>query len=78
MDEFAEGLRQALVMPGEEQERRMRQMRQQVADNNIYRWAGMLLSEAGKLVRPRLPEEGTAEGNGFHGARGRVLQEAVG
>jgi trehalose 6-phosphate synthase len=50
MDEFAEALRQALVMPVEEQEGRMRRMRQQVADNNIYRWAGMLLSEAGKLV----------------------------
>jgi trehalose 6-phosphate synthase len=49
VDEFAETLRQALAMPEEEQERRMRRMRQQVADNNIYRWAGMLLSEAAKL-----------------------------
>jgi trehalose 6-phosphate synthase len=53
VDEFAEALRQALAMPAGEQERRMRQMRQQVADNNIYRWAGMLLSEAGKLVSAR-------------------------
>jgi trehalose 6-phosphate synthase len=52
-DEFAEALRQALLMPVEEQERRMRHLRQQVADNNIYRWAGMLLSEAGKLVETR-------------------------
>lgn len=48
-DEFAEALRLALTMPEEEQERRMRHLRQQVIDNNIYRWAGMLLSEAGKL-----------------------------
>ena len=27
--------------------------KQQVSDNNIYRWAGMLLSEAGKLVEAR-------------------------
>jgi hypothetical protein len=37
-------------MPVQEQERRMRRLRAQVADNNIYRWAGMLLSAAGKLV----------------------------
>src|SRR4029077_9625282 len=53
MDEVAEALRLALVMPEEEQERRMRRMRQQIADNNIYRWAGMLLSEAGKIVEGR-------------------------
>jgi len=58
VDEFAGALRQALVMPAEEQERRMRRLRQQVEDNNIYRWAGMLLSEAGKLVGVR-QEEGT-------------------
>ena len=52
-DELAEALRQALLMPAEEQERRMRRLRQQVEDNNIYRWAGMLLSEAGKLVAAR-------------------------
>jgi trehalose 6-phosphate synthase len=57
VDEFAEALRLALTMPDEEQERRMRHMRQQVADNNIYRWAGMLLSEAGKLVEARPWEE---------------------
>ena len=57
MDEFAEALRQALVMPEEEQERRMRHMRQQVQDNNVFRWAGMLLSEAGKLVGAKQSEE---------------------
>lgn len=50
VDEFAEALRAALSMPVEEQQRRMRRLRAQVADNNIFRWAGMLLSEAGKLV----------------------------
>ena len=57
VDEFAEALRVALLMPEEEQERRMRHLRQQVVDNNIYRWAGMLLSEAGKLVEARQWEE---------------------
>jgi trehalose 6-phosphate synthase len=50
VDEFAAALRAALTMPEEEQARRMWRMRAQVADNNIYRWAGMLLSAAGKLV----------------------------
>jgi trehalose 6-phosphate synthase len=50
VDELADGLFAALTMPAEEQERRMRRMRARVLDNNIYRWAGMLLSEVGKLV----------------------------
>mgnify|MGYP000315042066 CR=1 FL=1 len=49
-DEFAEALHRALSMPAEEQEQRMRRMRTQIQDNNIYRWAGMLLSEAAKLA----------------------------
>jgi trehalose 6-phosphate synthase len=62
VDEFAEALRLALAMPEEEQERRMRRLRQRVADNNIYRWAGMLLSEAGKLVAARPWEQPLPEG----------------
>jgi len=50
VDEMAAGLYAALTMPPDEQERRMRRMRAKVQDNNIYRWAGMLLSEVGKLV----------------------------
>jgi trehalose 6-phosphate synthase len=57
IDEFAEALRLALTMPVEEQERRMARMRQEVADHNVYRWAGMLLSEAGKLVQARASTE---------------------
>jgi trehalose-6-phosphate synthase len=47
---LANGLYTALRMPLEEQETRMRRMRAHVADNNIYRWAGQLLSAVGKLV----------------------------
>lgn len=50
VDKLAAGLHAALTMPAEEQERRMRRMRAQVDDNNIYRWAGVLLSEASKLA----------------------------
>jgi trehalose 6-phosphate synthase len=61
VDAFAETLRQALLMPPEEQERRMTRMRRHVADNNIYRWAGMLLSEAGKLAQALPAEPGAVE-----------------
>jgi trehalose-6-phosphate synthase len=40
-------------MPAEEQEQRMVRLRQEVATNNVYRWAGMLLSEASKLMQAR-------------------------
>jgi len=39
-----------LTMGVEEEERRMRRLRAQVADHNIYRWAGQLLSAIGKMV----------------------------
>jgi trehalose 6-phosphate synthase len=75
VDEFAETLLQALTMPEAEQERRMRQLRAQVEDNNIYRWAGMLLSEAAKLVPPA--EEVAAEGNGVPGVADGAVAPAV-
>jgi trehalose 6-phosphate synthase len=55
VDGFAEALRAALTMPPEEQGQRMRRLRAEINDNNIYRWAGMLLSEASKLVDARQP-----------------------
>jgi trehalose 6-phosphate synthase len=57
IDEFAEALRLALTMTAEEQEQRMARMRQEIADHNVYRWAGMLLSEASKLVQARQAAE---------------------
>jgi len=55
IDQLAEAYQTALRMPAGEQKRRMRRMRRQVADNNIYRWAGMLLSAAGRFVEPEAP-----------------------
>lgn len=49
LDRMAEALHTALTMPADEQQQRMKRMRAQVRDNNIYRWAGMLLSEALKI-----------------------------
>jgi len=35
---------QAIEMPPEERARRMKKMRAVVAENNIYRWAGKIIS----------------------------------
>jgi trehalose-6-phosphate synthase len=44
-DEVARAIHAALEMPPEESQARMRNMRAVVAENNIYRWAGSLISE---------------------------------
>ena len=53
IDEIAEAMRCALEMPPEERQRRMRRMRAAVASNNVYRWAGKILSA---LLRIEIPE----------------------
>ncbi len=53
MDEFAEALYRALTMPVEEQRRRMQRLRATVAEKNIYRWAGQMLTDAGRLLEMR-------------------------
>jgi trehalose 6-phosphate synthase len=49
-DAFADALNAALTMPVEEQQRRMQRLRAQVAEHNIYRWAGLLLTETYRLA----------------------------
>ncbi len=53
--EVSDAMRRALEMPADEQRRRMRRLREQVAYNNVYRWAGKFLSE---LLKFELPENG--------------------
>jgi trehalose 6-phosphate synthase len=50
--EIADAIDQALTMPATEQRRRMRRMREQVAQNNVYRWGGKILSALLKFDRP--------------------------
>jgi len=70
VDETAEMLHRALTMPAAEQERRMSRMRQQVMDHNIYRWAGMLLSEVSRLLPSRShPAATVGSTNGWHAER---------
>ncbi|MDO9059162.1 MAG: trehalose-6-phosphate synthase, partial [Bradyrhizobium sp.] len=51
--EMSAALDTALRMPGHEQQERMRLMRQQVREWNVYRWAGRMLIDA-KASRQRL------------------------
>ena len=53
VDEMAEAMRVRLEMPAEERQRRMQRMRDAVAANNVYRWAGKILSA---LLRIEPPE----------------------
>jgi trehalose 6-phosphate synthase len=52
LDATAEAIRTAVEMPREERRARMARMRQGVREHNIYRWAGLLLSEL-----QRIPQE---------------------
>ena len=52
-EDGVEAFEAALIMHPEERRRRMRKMRQAVEENNIYRWAGKLLSA---LVDIEFPE----------------------
>ncbi len=58
MEEMANAIALALEMPPEERSRRMRRMREVVAENNIYRWAGKLISN---LLRFDFPENSRRE-----------------
>lgn len=50
---MADALNAALLMPPEEQAERMRLMRQQVRDQNVYRWAGRMLLDAARVRQRR-------------------------
>jgi len=67
IDEMASAIFQSLRMPEEERRKRMRKMRTAVAENNIYRWAGKLLSA---LMRVEVtPNEAVGAGAGTNGFR---------
>lgn len=49
IEEFAEAIRFSIEMPIDEKIRRMESMKKIVMDNNIYRWAGSIVSELAAL-----------------------------
>ncbi|MEW6101383.1 MAG: trehalose-6-phosphate synthase [Candidatus Omnitrophota bacterium] len=44
-EEFSEGIFNALMMPEEEITKRVKKMREVIQNNNIFRWAGKIISE---------------------------------
>ena len=49
-DQFADAIKQALEMPVDQQSEQMRKMREMVRENNVYRWAGKIVSEMKRLM----------------------------
>ena len=47
--EMAQAIETALSMPAQEQRERIRVMRQQVQERNVYRWAGRMLLDAAQV-----------------------------
>jgi trehalose 6-phosphate synthase len=62
VDGMAEAIRLAIEMPPEERRARMARMRQSVREQNIYRWAGLLLSELRRIPEDALGVHGAAVG----------------
>jgi trehalose 6-phosphate synthase len=58
IDELADAIRQAVEMPQAERKKRMQRMRSAVQDNNVYRWAGKILSALLKFEMPDAPPPG--------------------
>lgn len=50
-EEFAEAIKTAIEMPGDEKKKRMGNMRKIIAENNIYRWAGNIMTELTALKK---------------------------
>jgi trehalose 6-phosphate synthase len=74
-DELAQAIHTALTMPDEERRARMARMRAVVKENNVYRWAGDLISE---LAEIRLePAEADRPKGRDRVARDNVIQFAT-
>ncbi|MCK1390501.1 trehalose-6-phosphate synthase [Bradyrhizobium sp. 1] len=64
-EEMASAIELALAMPIEEQAERMKLMRQQVKEHNVYRWAGTMLVDAARSrTRERVLGLATKAGHG--------------
>jgi alpha,alpha-trehalose-phosphate synthase [UDP-forming] len=61
IDQTAEAIRFALEMKADEREARMRRMRQQLRERNIYRWAGNLIGDLCEVRLDLISEPRPAE-----------------
>ncbi len=53
IDQMASAIRKALEMPGPERQNRMRQMRENVMEHNIYRWGANLITGLSQIRTPQ-------------------------
>jgi trehalose 6-phosphate synthase len=60
IDGVADAIADALTLPPDDQARRMRAMRRQVAERNVFRWAGELLMDAAAVRGTRAGEDPVA------------------
>lgn len=51
IEEFADAIKSAVEMPAEEKEKRMENMRKIISENNVYRWAGSIITELTALKK---------------------------
>jgi trehalose 6-phosphate synthase len=51
IEEFADAIKFAIQMPQEEKRKRMENMRQIINENNVYRWAGNIITELTALKK---------------------------
>ena len=51
IEEFSDAIKTAIEMPDEEKKKRMENMRKIVSENNVYRWAGSIISELTALKK---------------------------
>ncbi|MDD5496633.1 MAG: trehalose-6-phosphate synthase [Candidatus Omnitrophica bacterium] len=51
-EEFADSIKFALTMPESEKKRRVENMRKEIRENNVYKWAGNIISEITSLKKP--------------------------
>ncbi|MFA5096711.1 MAG: trehalose-6-phosphate synthase, partial [Candidatus Omnitrophota bacterium] len=51
IEEFADAIKSALEMPAEEKIRRMENMRKVVKENNVYKWAGNVVTELAAIKK---------------------------
>jgi trehalose 6-phosphate synthase len=76
VDEMADAIHQAVTMAPEERRRRMQRMRAAVRDNNVYRWAGKILSALLKVDTAEPPAPTPTASPGPRRARRRAGRAA--
>jgi len=50
-EDFADGIKAAMEMPGKEKAARMKKLREGIAENDIYKWADKFIRELAKTVK---------------------------